>query len=122
MGEWSTVSGDLGVNVVGIKRIPEEQTVKMKTMLDSREASAWQGLAPGVLVTVPEPAAYTADQVAELLQTSTDRVYQMAREGRIPHVRLGERSIRFPRRAFHAWLDGPDPLTETLGGNRRAEL
>jgi excisionase family DNA binding protein len=55
---------------------------------------------------VPEPAAYTADQVAQLLQTSTDRVYQMAREGRIPHVRLGERSIRFPRRAFHDWLDG----------------
>jgi excisionase family DNA binding protein len=55
---------------------------------------------------VPVTAAYTADQVAELLQTSTDRVYQMAREGRIPHVRLGKRSIRFPRHAFHAWLDG----------------
>jgi len=54
-----------------------------------------------------EPAVYTADEVAKLLQLSTDRVYAMTREGSIPHVRLG-RSVRYPRRAIHAWLDGEE--------------
>jgi excisionase family DNA binding protein len=44
----------------------------------------------------------TAKQVAELLQVTLPRVYQLAREGVIPSVRLG-RQIRFEETALREW-------------------
>ncbi len=35
-----------------------------------------------------------ADEVAEMLEVSEDRVYQLVRENILPHVRLG-RQVRF---------------------------
>ena len=62
----------------------------------------------------------TADDVAELLQVRRHYVYRLVRERRIPHLRLGERHIRFDRPALEA-LDrragGPmSALGRTQGG------
>ncbi len=44
-----------------------------------------------------------AGEVAELLKVPVPRVYELAREGRIPHVRIG-RQVRFRQEAMEAWL------------------
>lgn len=44
----------------------------------------------------------TADEVAEELRVRRDRVYQLAREGILPVVRLG-RTIRVDREVFEEW-------------------
>ena len=52
----------------------------------------------------PLPRLLTVDDLAELLESiSTDRIYELAREGQIPHVRVG-RSVRFSAEAVAAWL------------------
>lgn len=52
----------------------------------------------------------TAEEVAEFLRVNRFRVYEMARTGVIPVVRMG-RQIRFAPNALHRWiLDGGTPL------------
>lgn len=45
----------------------------------------------------------TAKQVAELLNVNTARVYQLAREGVLPHFRL-LRQVRFPEDAIREFI------------------
>lgn len=47
----------------------------------------------------------TADEVSELLNVGRQRVYQMARDGQIPSVRIGANTIRFRRDAVEVWLN-----------------
>jgi excisionase family DNA binding protein len=58
----------------------------------------------------------TAEDVAELLQLRTDRVYALARAGEIPHLRFG-RTLRFRREAIERWLG----QAERGKGKHRAE-
>jgi putative molybdopterin biosynthesis protein len=54
----------------------------------------------------------TAQQVAVLLQVPTARVYQLAREGLIPTVRLG-RQVRVSASALNEWIaDGGRALPD----------
>lgn len=46
----------------------------------------------------------TAEQVGEMLAVPTTWVLRAAREGRIPHVRLGT-YVRFRPSAIAAWLE-----------------
>ena len=46
----------------------------------------------------------TAREVAVRLGYSHQRVYQLAEQNAIPHIRVGK-GVRFPRRAFEEWLD-----------------
>jgi excisionase family DNA binding protein len=48
----------------------------------------------------------TARQLAEVLQVSESTVRRLAREGRIPCVRLTPRLLRFNLRAVYRALDG----------------
>lgn len=48
----------------------------------------------------------TARQLAAVLQVSESTVRRLAREGRIPSVRLTTRLIRFNLKAVHRALDG----------------
>lgn len=57
----------------------------------------------------------TASQVSAYLQVSEGRVYELARRGEMPAVRIG-RQWRFKREHIDKWLDG---LTKSTG--RRAE-
>jgi len=49
------------------------------------------------------PRLLTAQLVAEYLDLPLWRVYELAREGQIPHIRIG-RSLRFDPNAVSAWL------------------
>lgn len=46
----------------------------------------------------------TAEQVAEILGVPASWIYEQARKGRIPHIKLG-RYVRFRHSAVEAWLD-----------------
>ena len=46
----------------------------------------------------------TADEVAERIGVSHDKVYTMARKNEIPHVKLG-RKVLFPRRRLVEWIE-----------------
>ena len=50
----------------------------------------------------------TARQLAEVLQVSESTVRRLAREGRIPCVRLTARLLRFNLKAVYRALDGSD--------------
>jgi excisionase family DNA binding protein len=51
------------------------------------------------------PVVYEAPEVARLLNVKVSRVYDLARKGLIPSVRLG-RHVKVPIAAFEAWLAG----------------
>jgi excisionase family DNA binding protein len=59
----------------------------------------------------------TARQLAEVLQVSESTVRRLARDGRIPCVRLTTRLLRFNLKAVYRALDG----TETRPKRRHAE-
>ncbi len=46
-----------------------------------------------------------ADKVAEILDVSTQRVYELTRERRIPFIQLGDRQYRYSEAALQAWLE-----------------
>jgi excisionase family DNA binding protein len=46
----------------------------------------------------------TAKQTAELLQVNLPRVYELARSGLIPCVRMG-RQLRFPESKLKEWIE-----------------
>ena len=50
------------------------------------------------LLTYTQLSAYTAIPVR--------RLYIMVKEERIPHIRLGQRTVRFRLSAIEAWLEG----------------
>ena len=50
----------------------------------------------------------TARQLAEVLQVSESTVRRLARDGRIPCVRLTPRLLRFNLKAVYRALDGAD--------------
>jgi excisionase family DNA binding protein len=52
------------------------------------------------------PRLLTAKEVASELGLTPFRVYELARLGLLPSIRLG-RSVRFPREALENWLAGP---------------
>ncbi|MCX4093657.1 helix-turn-helix domain-containing protein [Nocardia sp. alder85J] len=54
-----------------------------------------------------EMAAYSVEEVAELLGLSRGNAYRAVRAGEIPAKRVGRRWL-VPRKVFHAWLDNCD--------------
>ena len=64
----------------------------------------------------------TADQVAQILQLSKARVYEDARRGIIPSVRIG-RLVRFSEEALDAWIaEGGTPLADDVQAPAAAAL
>ena len=61
----------------------------------------------------------TARQLAEVLQVSESTVRRLARDGRIPCVRLTPRLLRFNLKAVYRALDGSD--TNSRSKRRHAE-
>lgn len=45
----------------------------------------------------------TASEVAQMLQVTRNRVYELARSGRIPCVHIG-RQVRFEESALREWM------------------
>jgi excisionase family DNA binding protein len=46
-----------------------------------------------------------AEKVAEILDVSIQRVYELTRERRIPFIQLGSRQYRYSESALSAWLE-----------------
>ncbi len=46
----------------------------------------------------------TAEDVAEMLSVSKQSIYRLARQNLIPHVRLGNRTVRFSKIKIEEWL------------------
>lgn len=46
----------------------------------------------------------TANQISEKLNIPRQRIYELCREGLIPHARIGKRQIRFDPEAIDAWV------------------
>jgi excisionase family DNA binding protein len=46
----------------------------------------------------------TADEAAELLHVPRSTVYELVRSRRLPHVRIGERGMRFTRSGLEEWV------------------
>ena len=58
----------------------------------------------------------TAVEVAEILQVRVDYVYALCRRNAIPHIRLGERKLRFRRQAIYDWLAETERRFHQVGG------
>lgn len=46
----------------------------------------------------------TAAEVAEILRVSKARVYELARQGMLPALTLGQRQVRFDEAALREWI------------------
>lgn len=46
-----------------------------------------------------------SDKVAELLDVSVQRVWELTRENRIPFIRIGARQFRYSETALMNWLE-----------------
>ena len=66
----------------------------------------------------PTPRLLTADEAARLFSVSLLRMYELARTGVVPCVRLG-RQVRFSRAALDAYIArGGQPLDGDAGWRR----
>lgn len=50
--------------------------------------------------------ALTAKQVSRLLQIPVYTIYEMAKDGRLPAVKIGKHHVRFSRRAIEQMFGG----------------
>lgn len=46
----------------------------------------------------------TADEAARLLHVPRSTLYELVRSRRLPHVRIGERGLRFTRSDLGGWI------------------
>ncbi len=53
---------------------------------------------------------FLADEIAQILRVPKGRVYELARQGKLPAVRIG-RQVRFREDAVEAWLSGLEERT-----------
>lgn len=61
-----------------------------------------------------------AEAVAEILDVSVQRVWELTRENSIPHIKIGQRQFRYSEPALMNWLEngGTQTATEEQGGNQ----
>ena len=77
--------------------------------LSSRGSMAFVPGAQDVL-TVPEAASF--------LRLNVKTLYKLIDEGRVPHLRIGERRIRLLRTSLLAWLAGQETGSRDRRGTR----
>ena len=62
------------------------------------------GLAPTRDARNDGPKLLTYDQAATMLSVSVSTLRRMAEAGEIPHIRIGERSVRFDLADLHEYI------------------
>ncbi|MBW8059198.1 MAG: helix-turn-helix domain-containing protein [Solirubrobacterales bacterium] len=62
----------------------------------------------------PTESLLTADEAAQLLHIPRSTVYELVRSRGLPHVRIGERGLRFTRSDLRGWI-----AENTYGTRRR---
>lgn len=53
---------------------------------------------------IPTEPLMTADEAARLLHVRRSTVYELVRSRGLPHVRIGERGLRFTRSDLGTWI------------------
>ena len=53
---------------------------------------------------IPTEPLMTADEAARLLHVPRSTVYELVRSRGLPHVRIGERGLRFTRSDLGTWI------------------
>lgn len=89
-----------------VDNLDTENIPELLGAVEALRARLWARLqAPPYPATAtgPEPLL-EADDVAERLSMPKARIYELAREDRIPHIRIG-RQVRFPERRLAAWIE-----------------
>jgi excisionase family DNA binding protein len=66
---------------------------------------------PGFFFFKERKMLITAAEAAKLLAVTRARLYMLVRENAVPHVRLGERQIRFSEASLKNWI-----AEQTVGG------
>jgi excisionase family DNA binding protein len=61
----------------------------------------------------PSEPLLTADEAARLLRVPRSTLYELVRSRGLPHIRIGERGLRFTRSDLDEWI------TENTYGTRR---
>lgn len=62
----------------------------------------------------PAEPLLTADEAAQLLHVPRSTLYELVRSRGLPHIRIGERGLRFTRSDLHGWI-----AEHTYGTRRR---
>jgi excisionase family DNA binding protein len=62
----------------------------------------------------PAESLLTADEAARLLHVPRSTLYELVRSRGLPHVRIGERGLRFTRSDLGSWI-----AENTYGTRRR---
>lgn len=62
----------------------------------------------------PSDPLLTADEAARLLRVPRSTLYELVRSRGLPHIRIGERGLRFTRSDLHEWI-----AENTYGTRRR---
>lgn len=52
-----------------------------------------------------EKTILVADEAAELIRVSRQRIYELCRTKSIPHILLGQRQYRFSKQKLEEWLE-----------------
>ncbi|MGC2238638.1 MAG: helix-turn-helix domain-containing protein [Pyrinomonadaceae bacterium] len=58
-----------------------------------------------------------AEKVAEILDVSKQRVYELTRQKQIPFILVGDRQYRYSEIAISQWLENGGTLGQTEGEN-----
>jgi excisionase family DNA binding protein len=53
---------------------------------------------------IPTESLMTADEAARLLHVPRSTLYELVRSRGLPHVRIGERGLRFTRSDLGSWI------------------
>jgi excisionase family DNA binding protein len=62
----------------------------------------------------PSDPLLTADEAARLLHVPRSTLYELVRSRGLPHIRIGERGLRFTRSGLDEWI-----AENTYGTRRR---
>jgi excisionase family DNA binding protein len=54
-----------------------------------------------------------AEKVAEMLDVSKQRVYELTRERKIPFIQVGDRQYRYSETAIHSWIENGGSIEHT---------
>lgn len=63
----------------------------------------------------------TADEAAATLSVSKALLASLTAEGELPHVRLGEHQVRYPRAALREWVRSRTSWGDNQGGASRTK-
>jgi len=111
------------------ERLPKniQETRNLKLLRLSKVGRTWQKSVLKTLTLKEEKmdSHLTYSEVAQLLGLKPGTLYSLVSRKRIPHIKLGKRLVRFPRRLLLEWIERklvlPEPEARTVdSGNQKA--